>query len=162
LYSLEVSGVLLCWDIANSVYLVFRRLRIQPGVTLVAGYLSTAANLRSGGWTVMTDPNRQVPARNSNNPPHPSFSFGGGIDQPSSQAQQLSSASSYADLNFLFGVQDPAMLVPKPNRNRRKSSQGSDHTKHRRTRSGCYTCRSRRVKVGWSMFPITRPLAYQI
>lgn len=143
------------------MYLVLRGLRTQPGVTLVVGYLSTAANLRFRGWTVMTDPNRQVPARSSNNPPYPSVSFEGGIDQPSSQAQQLSSASSYADLNFLFGVQDPAMLVPKPNRNRRKSNQGSDHTKHRRTRSGCYTCRSRRVKVGYSLFPMARPLAYQ-
>ncbi|RDL33609.1 uncharacterized protein BP5553_07977 [Venustampulla echinocandica] len=62
------------------------------------------------------------------------------------QSQPLSSASSYADLNYLFGTQDPAMLVPKPSRNRRKSTQGSEHTKHRRTRSGCYTCRSRRVK----------------
>ncbi|PMD50290.1 uncharacterized protein K444DRAFT_547199 [Hyaloscypha bicolor E] len=62
------------------------------------------------------------------------------------QAQQLSSASSYADLNYLFGVQDTTMIAPKPNRSRRKSSQGSEHTKHRRTRSGCYTCRSRRVK----------------
>jgi hypothetical protein len=63
------------------------------------------------------------------------------------QPQYLSSASSYADLNYLFGVQDTTMIAPKPNRNRRKSSQGSEHTKHRRTRSGCYTCRSRRVKV---------------
>ncbi|KAG0649249.1 Transcriptional regulatory moc3 [Hyphodiscus hymeniophilus] len=38
------------------------------------------------------------------------------------------------------------MLVPKQNRNRRKPNQGSDSVKHRRTRSGCYTCRSRRVK----------------
>ena len=109
----------------------------------------------------MTDPNRQVPARSSHNLPDPSISFEGGIDQASLQARQLSSASSYADLNFLFGVQDIAMLVPKPNRNRRKSNQGSDHTKHRRTRSGCYTCRSRRVKVSYNMFPVTRPLAYR-
>jgi hypothetical protein len=67
------------------------------------------------------------------------------------EPQQLSSASSYADLNYLFGVQDTTMIAPKPNRSRRKSSQGSEHAKHRRTRSGCYTCRSRRVKVGkWS------------
>ncbi|KAI0171887.1 hypothetical protein GGR52DRAFT_573038 [Hypoxylon sp. FL1284] len=32
------------------------------------------------------------------------------------------------------------------NRNRKKSAPGADHVKHRRTRSGCYTCRSRRVK----------------
>ncbi|KAI9839307.1 MAG: hypothetical protein M1819_003302 [Sarea resinae] len=29
---------------------------------------------------------------------------------------------------------------------RRKPASGADHVKHRRTRSGCYTCRSRRVK----------------
>lgn len=97
----------------------------------------------------MTGPNHQVPARSLANATHPSVTFEGGTEQPSLQTQQLSSASSYADLNFLFGVQDPAMLVPKTNRNRRKSNQGPDHTKHRRTRSGCYTCRSRRVKVGY-------------
>lgn len=63
------------------------------------------------------------------------------------QPYQLSSASSYADLHYLFGVQDPAMIAPKPAGNRRKSEKGPDHAKHRRTRSGCYTCRSRRVKV---------------
>lgn len=31
-----------------------------------------------------------------------------------------------------------------------KSAPGLDHIKHRRTRSGCYTCRSRRVKVSSS------------
>ena len=31
---------------------------------------------------------------------------------------------------------------------RRRPPPGSDQVKHRRTRSGCYTCRSRRVKVG--------------
>ena len=30
---------------------------------------------------------------------------------------------------------------------RRKSSAGVEQVKHRRTRSGCYTCRARRVKV---------------
>ncbi|CZR62407.1 related to C6 finger domain protein [Phialocephala subalpina] len=73
-------------------------------------------------------------------------SFGSSAHWDPSQSQLPSSASSYANLNYLFGVQDPTMIAPKPNRNRRKSNQGSDHTKHRRTRSGCYTCRSRRVK----------------
>jgi hypothetical protein len=70
----------------------------------------------------------------------------GAPNENASPPQQLSSASSYADMNYLFGAQDP-MLAQKPNRNRRKSTQGVDSTKHRRTRSGCYTCRSRRVKV---------------
>ncbi|RDW79724.1 hypothetical protein BP6252_04362 [Coleophoma cylindrospora] len=45
------------------------------------------------------------------------------------------------------------MLAPKPegsaksgNNRRRKSSQDLQRIKHRRTRSGCYTCRARRVK----------------
>ncbi|RFU28276.1 hypothetical protein B7463_g8051, partial [Scytalidium lignicola] len=76
--------------------------------------------------------------------------------EPSGQPHQLSSASSYADLQYLFTKQDLKMNTPptnspmngppKANRNRRKSSQAGEHTKHRRTRSGCYTCRSRRVK----------------
>lgn len=36
--------------------------------------------------------------------------------------------------------------MPKPQRPRRRKEPGPDHIKHRRTRSGCYTCRSRRVK----------------
>ncbi|KAM3076950.1 hypothetical protein ACMFMG_003582 [Clarireedia jacksonii] len=62
-------------------------------------------------------------------------------------ARFLSSARSYADLNYLFAVQETTMLGagPKPKPNRRKSTEG-ETTKHRRTRSGCYTCRSRRVK----------------
>lgn len=35
----------------------------------------------------------------------------------------------------------------KPSRVRRKSAPGSETVKHRRTRSGCFTCRTRRVKV---------------
>ncbi|KAL3417304.1 C6 finger domain-containing protein [Phlyctema vagabunda] len=64
----------------------------------------------------------------------------------------LSSASSYTDLPYLFGIQDPTMLAPKPdsqpkpNNRRRKSAQDPQRVKHRRTRSGCYTCRNRRVK----------------
>jgi hypothetical protein len=32
---------------------------------------------------------------------------------------------------------------------RRRSGQGADAVKHRRTRSGCFTCRTRRVKVSF-------------
>ena len=95
----------------------------------------------------MTTSNSEDPAISTKAGPYPSSTFERSSSHSSSQPHQLSSASSYADLNYLFGSQDPAMLVPKPSRNRRKSSQGSEHTKHRRTRSGCYTCRSRRVKV---------------
>jgi len=41
----------------------------------------------------------------------------------------------------------------KPSKGRRKVASsvgnGTDHVKHRRTRSGCFMCRSRRVKVRW-------------
>ncbi|KAI1379278.1 hypothetical protein F4677DRAFT_326738 [Hypoxylon crocopeplum] len=55
----------------------------------------------------------------------------------------------YQNLGYFPGFPDPIMFqAPKPqgNRNRKKSASGADHVKHRRTRSGCYTCRSRRVK----------------
>lgn len=69
--------------------------------------------------------------------------------QPTSQAPpQPNSASSYADLKYLFGVQDTSLVsVNKSGRSRKRSGPGGEHVKHRRTRSGCYTCRTRRVKV---------------
>ncbi|KAG4443754.1 hypothetical protein IFR05_000745 [Cadophora sp. M221] len=73
-------------------------------------------------------------------------SFETSLQRGSPPSQHLSSASSYADLQYLFGVQNTMMNAPKPNRHRRKSNPNSDQAKHRRTRSGCYTCRSRRVK----------------
>jgi hypothetical protein len=73
---------------------------------------------------------------------------------PNYTPHAISSASSYANMSFLFGVQDPAVIAPKGSRNRRKPAHG-EHVKHRRTRSGCYTCRSRRVKVGYP-FPDIR------
>ncbi|OLN88047.1 hypothetical protein CCHL11_00453 [Colletotrichum chlorophyti] len=55
---------------------------------------------------------------------------------------------SFTNLGYFTGFSDPVGLnAPKSSRNRRKSAQGLDHVKHRRTRSGCYMCRSRRVKV---------------
>ena len=47
---------------------------------------------------------------------------------------------------FFVGSGDK-MATAKPPRVRRKSSTGLDQVKHRRTRSGCFTCRMRRVKV---------------
>ncbi|KAI0152359.1 hypothetical protein F4776DRAFT_659285 [Hypoxylon sp. NC0597] len=55
----------------------------------------------------------------------------------------------YQSLGYFTGFPDPIMFqAPKAqsNRNRKKTASGTDHVKHRRTRSGCYTCRSRRVK----------------
>ncbi|KAL2135991.1 hypothetical protein VTI74DRAFT_6040 [Chaetomium olivicolor] len=52
----------------------------------------------------------------------------------------------YQSLGYFTGFPEPLMFnAPKAPR-RRKSAPGLDHIKHRRTRSGCYTCRSRRVK----------------
>ncbi|KAK3943875.1 hypothetical protein QBC46DRAFT_361616 [Diplogelasinospora grovesii] len=53
----------------------------------------------------------------------------------------------YQSLGYFTGFPEPIMFnAPKTQRSRRKSAPGLDHIKHRRTRSGCYTCRSRRVK----------------
>ncbi|KAL2153229.1 hypothetical protein VTH82DRAFT_4384 [Thermothelomyces myriococcoides] len=68
------------------------------------------------------------------------------------QPQLLSMATvptphPYQNLGYIAGFQEPVMFnAPKTQRSRRKSAPGSEHIKHRRTRSGCYTCRSRRVK----------------
>ncbi|KAK4231403.1 adhesion and hyphal regulator 1 [Podospora fimiseda] len=53
----------------------------------------------------------------------------------------------YQSLGYFTGFPEPIIFsAPKSQRSRRKSAAGLDHIKHRRTRSGCYTCRSRRVK----------------
>ncbi|EMC93483.1 hypothetical protein BAUCODRAFT_37166 [Baudoinia panamericana UAMH 10762] len=60
------------------------------------------------------------------------------------------------DLGTYPEIADPSRAVlpsgseqqqqPLAQRQRRRQPQGSEHVKHRRTRSGCYTCRQRRVK----------------
>ncbi|KAH8160399.1 hypothetical protein CIB48_g7848 [Xylaria polymorpha] len=58
-------------------------------------------------------------------------------------------ANQYPSLGYYTGFPDPIVFQePKPqsSRSKKKSAPGIDHVKHRRTRSGCYTCRSRRVK----------------
>ncbi|KAI1327153.1 hypothetical protein F5Y16DRAFT_205060 [Xylariaceae sp. FL0255] len=57
----------------------------------------------------------------------------------------------YQNLGYFSGFPEassfqPPKPPPSSSRSRKKSVQGPDHVKHRRTRSGCYTCRSRRVK----------------
>ncbi|KAL7627559.1 hypothetical protein AAE478_001752 [Parahypoxylon ruwenzoriense] len=74
--------------------------------------------------------------------------------QPQQASAHLGNASPplptpYQSLGYFTGFPDPIIFqAPKTqsSRNRKKSSPGADHVKHRRTRSGCYTCRSRRVK----------------
>ncbi|TIC99824.1 Adhesion and hyphal regulator 1 [Colletotrichum higginsianum] len=68
---------------------------------------------------------------------------------PGSQMPMMGGAmpGPYPNLGYFTGFPDPVGLAaPKSSRNRRKSAPGLDHVKHRRTRSGCYMCRSRRVK----------------
>jgi len=61
-------------------------------------------------------------------------------------------SNPYQSLGYFTGFPEPIMLnTPKSQRSRRKSQPGLEHIKHRRTRSGCYTCRSRRVKVRSSL-----------
>jgi len=58
------------------------------------------------------------------------------------QTMSMESLGGYSDYD------DPTrvMLPPQPGqRQRRRQPQGPEHVKHRRTRSGCYTCRQRRV-----------------
>ncbi|KAH7238275.1 hypothetical protein BKA59DRAFT_514572 [Fusarium tricinctum] len=57
----------------------------------------------------------------------------------------------YQQLGYFTGFPDPMMFnSAKSHKARRKSAGGTpaavDHVKHRRTRSGCFMCRSRRVK----------------
>jgi hypothetical protein len=64
----------------------------------------------------------------------------------------------YQNLGYFSGFPDPIIFqAPKAqsSRSRKKSIPGMDHVKHRRTRSGCYTCRSRRVKVSEKSLSIT-------
>lgn len=56
---------------------------------------------------------------------------------------------SYANYSYFGTYADPPMIYnqTKPQKSRRKASSSHDPVKHRRTRSGCFMCRSRRVKV---------------
>ncbi|KAG6366185.1 hypothetical protein INS49_000361 [Diaporthe citri] len=55
--------------------------------------------------------------------------------------------NKFQNMTYYSGFPEPALFqAPRSQRNRRKSAPGADHIKHRRTRSGCFTCRSRRVK----------------
>lgn len=59
---------------------------------------------------------------------------------------------AYQQIGYFSGMPDHlAFNAGKPQKGRRKSAAGVtaniDHVKHRRTRSGCFMCRNRRVKV---------------
>ncbi|KAI5783894.1 hypothetical protein DFH27DRAFT_615740 [Peziza echinospora] len=69
---------------------------------------------------------------------------------PNSAPASMSASASFLSSRFdqspmpTFFVSDGSM--PKNPRIRRKSIAGMEQVKHRRTRSGCFTCRGRRVK----------------
>ncbi|KAI0159714.1 fungal-specific transcription factor domain-containing protein [Xylariaceae sp. FL1272] len=71
---------------------------------------------------------------------------------PQLESSPVTFVGPYQNLGYFTGFPDPNVYPPqtKPpsqnSRSRKKSTPGTDHVKHRRTRSGCYTCRSRRVK----------------
>ncbi|PNY29364.1 Uncharacterized protein TCAP_00714 [Tolypocladium capitatum] len=64
--------------------------------------------------------------------------------------------SAYQNLGYFGGILDPVPVnASKQPKGRRKSGNGPgtgiDHVKHRRTRSGCFMCRNRRVKVSLNL-----------
>jgi len=70
-------------------------------------------------------------------------------DYSQARLHQLHTMSSET-LNSYSDLDDPnraALPAQGASRNKRRPVPGADHIKHRRTRSGCYTCRQRRVKV---------------
>ncbi|ROT40709.1 hypothetical protein SODALDRAFT_271668 [Sodiomyces alkalinus F11] len=69
------------------------------------------------------------------------------VQSSSSSIAGPATSSSYQAPGFLAGIHEPLIFNPsKSHKVRRKSAPGIDHVKHRRTRSGCFMCRSRRVK----------------
>lgn len=60
------------------------------------------------------------------------------------QTMSMESMGSYSDFDTSNGAVPPTQGTQ---RSRRRQPPGAEHVKHRRTRSGCYTCRQRRVKV---------------
>ena len=71
---------------------------------------------------------------------------------PSAALHASATPTQHASANYFPGLQDQGLANPsKAHKSRRKSNAGlgSDlnAVKHRRTRSGCFMCRSRRVKV---------------
>lgn len=60
------------------------------------------------------------------------------------QTMSMESMGSYSEFEGSSRATAPSQGTARP---RRRQPQGAEHVKHRRTRSGCYTCRQRRVKV---------------
>lgn len=69
--------------------------------------------------------------------------------QPRLHTLQTLSTDNLTTYQSEYDSQPAITAAPRgtPRLNRRRQTQTGDHVKHRRTRSGCYTCRQRRVKV---------------
>ena len=80
---------------------------------------------------------------NNHNQVLPPTDFGRGHELPTSQFLP----NVNYPLSFVPEEEPPASAPKNTGQARRRLPPGTDHVKHRRTRSGCYTCRSRRVKV---------------
>ena len=78
---------------------------------------------------------------------------------PSSYSLELQHQPSF---DKLLAIARPIMIGTKSSKGRRKPAPGSEHIKHRRTRSGCYTCRQRRVKVGLNLGKTTSIRAFEM
>ncbi|KAL2754286.1 hypothetical protein ACRALDRAFT_2043311 [Sodiomyces alcalophilus JCM 7366] len=82
--------------------------------------------------------------QNSTKTPQEAYPSPFSIAQPSTG---IPITSSYQPPGYLPGLHEPLVFNPsKSHKVRRKSAPGIEHVKHRRTRSGCFMCRSRRVK----------------
>ena len=82
-------------------------------------------------------------SNNNNNQVLPPTDFDRGHELPPSQ--YLPNVNY--PLSFVAEEEPPGPAPKNTGQARRRLPLGTDHVKHRRTRSGCYTCRSRRVKV---------------
>ena len=89
-------------------------------------------------------PSDQPPSPSSNHVPTQYY------DRPPALPEQQSISSMHPARWFDLDSDNAKQTAKGLARVRRRPPPGSDHVKHRRTRSGCYTCRSRRVKVRYS------------
>ena len=63
------------------------------------------------------------------------------------QLGQLNTQISSDSLHQYSDFDDGLLVSPEGTSKSKRRQHGIDHIKHKRTRSGCYTCRQRRVKV---------------
>lgn len=69
------------------------------------------------------------------------------VEAQSLLGDQLDTYAAIGPDHWYESEQQSSAPPPKASTKTRQRSSGQDSVKHRRTRSGCYTCRERRVKV---------------